>query len=84
MYGILLDNNATVEVIYEDLDIFGASGSSTSTNAMDHITSMPADGLPAFLQLSSKVTMDRDGEFQKGFIDFSSEVFFRFVVKRTA
>jgi hypothetical protein len=75
-YTVLLDNGTTTEVFFEDLinpDTPHQPSASDVTNAFD--------GLPYFLSNGSKVTLDHNGAFQKGFIHHPPETGFQFVVK---
>jgi hypothetical protein len=62
-YTVLLDNGTTTEVFFEDLinpDTPQQPSASDVANAFD--------GLPYFLSNGSKVTLDHNGAFHKGFI----------------
>jgi len=79
-YTIQLDDGTTIESSFEDLT---KAGKSTSAP-----TPLPADslleGIPHCLHPHSKVTMDHNGTFHKGYIHVTPEGGFQFAVRRNA
>ena len=79
MYVIHLDNGTTIELSYEDL--VTRDSPSDPANA----PSVPTfDGLPAFLQQDSKITLDHNGAFHRGYLHYSDQGGFAFVHRKTA
>jgi hypothetical protein len=76
-YTVLLDDGTTTEILFEDLVNPMVSPSEAPTS-----TPNPFDGLPYFLSNGSKVTLDHNGAFHKGFMHYSPDAGFQFVVKR--
>ena len=80
-YVILLENGITVEISYNDLikdsrDDTSTPKSPSNAAALEVVTH--------FLFHDSKVTMDHNGEFHKGYINYSPENGFQFIVRRNA
>ena len=79
VYVIHLDNGTTIEMSYEDLVALDApSAPQLSPNAPTF------DGLPAFLQQDSKITLDHNGAFHRGYLHYSDQGGFAFVFRKTA
>jgi hypothetical protein len=76
-YTVLLDAGNTVEVLYEDLFDPITTKQATESDLPDAFS-----GLPVFLSNGSKVTLDHNGTFHKGFLHYSREGGFQFQVKR--
>jgi hypothetical protein len=76
-YTVHLDTGNTVEVLYEDLFDPIESKHAVSSDLSDAFA-----GLPAFLSNGSKVTLDHNGTYHKGFLHYSPEGGFQFQVKR--
>jgi hypothetical protein len=70
-------HQTTTKVFFEDL-INPDMPHPPTTSDLTH----PFDGLPYFLSNGSKVTLDQNGAFHKGFIHHSPDTGFQFVVKR--
>ena len=76
-----MESGTTVENSYDELIQAGqddASPSKSTSNAAD------LGGIPNFLRHYSKVTMDHKGAFHKGYINYSPEFDFQFIVRRNA
>ncbi|KAL7523063.1 hypothetical protein ACHAWF_000973, partial [Thalassiosira exigua] len=78
-YVVHMDDGTTREVDYADL-----LGRASADGVPSPPTSDPFKSLPHFLQRGSKLTMDFDGAFHKGYLEHSSEGGFRFDVRRNA
>jgi hypothetical protein len=76
-YTILLDDGTTVECQFKDL-IDKVDAQPVATEGHTN----PFAGLPAFLSDGSKVTIDHNGAFQKGFIHYSPSAGFHVAIKR--
>ena len=76
-YVIHLDNGTTTEATFEDLTKVG-----TPTASPNSTTPSAFEGLPSFLQHNSKITMDHDGAFHKGYLQYTTEGGFCFEVRR--
>ena len=83
MYTVLLDDGTTKDLTYEDL-ILDDRTKSNPESSTDQAVPNPAAGLPALFRPGSKVTMDYNGAFHKGYITLSPEGGFTFAVRRTA
>ena len=79
-YTILLDDGSTIESSFEDLAKPGKP--SSSPNSATVTSSL--EGIPTCLHPNSKVTMDHEGVFHKGYIHLLPEGGFQFVVRRNA
>ena len=75
LYTIHLDTGATVEVTFEDLV-------PPTTSSPVEPTDNAFDGLPHFLSQDAKVTLDHNGAYHKGFLHYSPDAGFQFIVKR--
>ena len=66
---------------FEDLIKPGRSDQPSQADAPDPLV---FDGMPHFLRAGSKITMDHDGAFHKGYLNYTPEGGFRFEVRRNA
>ena len=78
-YVILLDNFITVERSYDDLIKDTQDDTSTPKSPRN---AAALEGIPHFLCHDSRVTMDHKGAFHKGYINYSPETGFKFIVRR--
>jgi hypothetical protein len=76
-YTILLDNGTTVDVPFEDLVDPDVPVQPPPSDQPD-----PFAGLPHFLSEGSKVTLDHNGAFHKGFLHHSPSAGYHVTVKR--
>jgi hypothetical protein len=76
-YTVLLDDGTTTELLFEDLINPIVSPSEAPSPTLN-----PFNGLPYFLSNGSKVTLYHNGSFHKGFMHYSPDAGFQFVVKR--
>jgi hypothetical protein len=76
-YTILLDDGTTIERKFEDLLDPTESSEPAASDAVN-----PFAGLPSFLSEGSKITVDHNGAFHKGFIHHSPTLGFHVAVKR--
>ena len=80
-YVVALDTGGTIEVSFEDLIKPGRSDQPPQANTPDPSV---FDGMPHFLRVGSKITMDHDGAFHKGYLNYTADGGFRFEVRRNA
>ena len=81
-YTILLDSGVTIEKQFHELA--PSLTNSPSAELSSSPTTSPFDSLPAILQRNSKITIDHQGAFHKGYLDHSPEGGFMFVSKCAA
>jgi len=79
MYVIHLDNGTTIEMSYEDLVRLDSPSDLTQTPKAPTF-----DGLPSFLQQDSKITLDHNGAYHRGYLHYSDQGGFAFVHRKTA
>ena len=79
-YTILLDDGTTIDSTFEDLVKVG----STDQPPTDSSDISIFDGLPYFLHNNSKITMDHNGSFHKGYLQYDKATGFQFVVRRNS
>ncbi|KAL7459292.1 hypothetical protein ACHAWC_010958 [Mediolabrus comicus] len=80
-YVVHLDDGTSAEVTYEDL--ISSMPEHSSTPAVDPPTTA-FDGLPSFLQQDSKITIDHNGAFHRGYLHYSPQGGFAFVHRKTS
>jgi hypothetical protein len=77
-YVIQLDDGTTTECEFRDL----APPEQQQLTSPSDVTPDPQSSLPTWLRHDCKVTMDARGAYHKGYIDYSKEGGFRFVVRK--
>ena len=80
-YVILLDSGTKVERSYDNLIKDSRDDTSPPKSPSNAAT---LEGIPHFLRHDSKVMMDHKGGFYKGYINYSSESGFQFIVRRNS
>ena len=78
-YTISMDDGTTTTIKFEDLIKEASTNKQASTNVPEAFT-----GLPHFLQLGFKVTMDHADSFHKGFLGYAKEGVYTFNVRRNS
>eukprot|EP00984_Skeletonema_dohrnii_P029430 scaffold20035_cov83-Skeletonema_dohrnii-CCMP3373.AAC.3 len=68
MYVIHLDDGTYAELTYEDL-VSHESPPEVAATSVENIF----DGLPAFLRQDSKITLDHNGAFHRGYLHYSTQ-----------
>ena len=80
-YVILLDSGTTVEKSYDKL-IKDSKDDTSTPKSPSNATDL--EGIQHFLRHDFRGTMDHKGEFHKGYIKYSPENGFQFIVRRNA
>lgn len=80
-YVVHFDDGTSADVTYEDL--ISSMPEHSSTPAPDQSTNV-FDGLPSFLQQDSKLTIDHNGAFHRGYLHYSPQGGFAFVHRKTS
>ena len=80
-YVVHFDDGTTAEASYEDL--VSSEPEHSSAPAPNSAASI-FDGLPSFLQQESKITIDHNGAFHRGYLHYSPQGGFAFVHRKTS
>eukprot|EP00804_Cyclotella_cryptica_P022103 CCRYP_011581-RA/>CCRYP_011581-RA protein AED:0.10 eAED:0.05 QI:0/0/0/1/0/0/6/0/1337 len=75
-YVVHLDDGTTTECTFEEL----VPPETTQLSATNNSHPSPFSSLPSWLQQDSKITMDCCGSYHKGYLDYSRESGFRFIL----
>ena len=79
-YAVHLDDGTTVEATYEQLVLGTVSSDPPESKTVP--TTIDSDGMPHFLRPDSKVTLDHNGAYHKGFIQRTPQGGYVFEVRR--